>query len=194
MKTIKHIGLFFIMALVSNFAQTNWAFDASHSNVSFSVTHLIISEVEGNFKNFEGTVTSKKENFEGSTVEFSVDINSIDTDNADRDKHLKADDFFNAEKFPKMIFKSKSLTKIKGKKYKLVGDLTIRDITKEVELDLKYNGTIKDPWGNTKAGFKISGTINRFDFGLKFNKLMEAGGMVVGDDIEISVNAELKKL
>jgi len=194
MKTLKIVVALLLLTVTFTNAQSSWVFDASHSNVSFSVTHLVISEVEGNFKSFEGTVTSTKEDFAGSSVEFSVDINSIDTDNADRDNHLKADDFFNAEKFPKMTFKSKSLTKLNGKKYKLVGDLTIRDITKEVELDLKYNGTVKDPWGNTKAGFKISGTINRFDFGLKFNKLMEAGGMVVGDDVEISINAELKKL
>ncbi|MCP5064205.1 MAG: YceI family protein [Ignavibacteriae bacterium] len=194
MKTLKLVVALLFLTVSFTIAQSNWVFDASHSNVSFSVTHLVISEVEGNFKSFEGKITSENDDFSESTVEFSVDINSIDTDNADRDNHLKSDDFFNVEKFPKMKFKSKSLTKVSGKKYMLVGDLTIRDITKEVELDLKYNGTIKDPWGNTKAGFKISGAINRFDFGLKWSKLMEAGGMVVGDEVEININAELKKL
>ncbi|KAB2847053.1 MAG: polyisoprenoid-binding protein [Melioribacteraceae bacterium] len=192
---MKKITLFaiFIFAAASTFAQTKWTFDKSHSSVGFSVTHLIISEVEGNFKNFDGTVETNGDDFIGAKVEFTVDTKSIDTDNEQRDNHLRSDDFFNAEKFPQMIFKSKSFKKAGDKKYKLIGELTIRDITKEVTLDVKHNGTVKDPWGNTKAGFKITGEINRFDYGLKWNALMEAGGAVVGESVNLEINIQLAK-
>ncbi|PKL89552.1 MAG: polyisoprenoid-binding protein, partial [Ignavibacteriae bacterium HGW-Ignavibacteriae-2] len=124
-------------------------------------------------------------------IEFTVDINSINTDNEKRDQHLKSDDFFNAEKFPKMLFKSKSLKKESGKNWKMVGDLTIRDVTKEITLDVKFNGTIKDPWGNTRAGFKLTGELDRFDYNLKWNSALETGGLVVSKEVEITANIEL---
>lgn len=174
-------------------AQTNWVIDKSHSKVGFSVTHLVISEVDGNFASYDGKVSSKGDDFEGASIEFSVDINSVDTDNKDRDNHLKSDDFFNAEKFPKMSFKSKSLKKVSGKNFKLVGDLTIRDVTKQVELDVIYNGTTVDPWGQTKAGFKITGEVNRFDYNLKWNTITELGGAVVGKEVTLKINLQLIK-
>ena len=192
MKTIKLLAIFLLTTTLT-FAQTTWTFDKSHSKVGFSVTHLIISEAEGNFKSFDGTVETNGDDFSGAKVEFTVDTKSIDTDNEQRDNHLRNDDFFNSEKFPKMTFKSKSFKKVGDKKYKLVGDLTIRDVTKEVALDVKHNGTVKDPWGNTKAGFKITGEINRFDYGLKWNALMEAGGAVVGEDVSLEIDVELAK-
>ncbi len=193
MKLQKSVLLLFIIFSVSAFAQTKWKFDKAHSNIKFSVTHMVISDVVGKFDQWEGTVVSDGDNFEGAKVNFTVDIASIDTDEPKRDDHLKSDDFFNAEKYPKMTFKGKSFKKVEDKKYKLVGDLTIRDVTKEVTLDVKYNGMITDPWGNTRAGFKINGTINRFDFNLKWNKMIETGGLVAGEDVEILCNVEIIK-
>ncbi|HOK98475.1 MAG TPA: YceI family protein, partial [Bacteroidales bacterium] len=118
----------------------------------------------------------------------------INTDNEMRDNHLKGDDFFNAAKFPKMTFKSKSFKKVSGNKYELVGDLTIRDVTKTVKFDVTYGGTAKDPYGNIKAGFKASAVINRFDYGLKWNALTEAGGAVVGNEVNVSLKLEFNKV
>ncbi len=173
------------------FAQSStWKTDASHSNVKFSVTHLVVSEVEGYFKTFAGTLVSSKPDFTDASINFSVDINSINTDNEGRDKHLKSDDFFNAEKFPQMTFKSTSIKKVGDKKYVLEGDLTIRDVTKKVKFDVVYGGTVKDPWGNIKAGFKATGEINRFDYNLKWNSVTEAGGAVVSKEVAIVLNLE----
>lgn len=185
--------LVFFSSVSLTFAQTKWDFDKSHTTIGFSVTHLIIAEVDGNFKSFNGSVTTNDNNFENAQVKFSADVNSINTQNDKRDRHLKSDDFFNAKKFPQVTFKSKSFNKVDDKNYKMVGNLTIRGITKEITLDVKLNGIIKDPWGNTRAGFKITGEINRFDYGLKWNKLMEAGGAVVSKTVDIVINAELKK-
>lgn len=182
-----------LFALLSINAQTKWTIDNVHSKVQFSVTHLIISEVTGQFKSFDGNIESSKDDFTDAKINFTIDVNSINTDNDERDKHLKSDDFFNAEKFPKIYFKGKSLKKVDAKNYKLIGDFTIRDITKEISLDVVYNGSVKDPWGNTKAGFKVKGEINRFDYNLKWNMLMEAGGAAVGKTITMVIDLELQK-
>jgi len=143
------------------FAPTKWTIDKVHSNVKFTVTHLVISEVEGYFKIFDGTVEHSKPDFSDAKINFTVDVNSINTDNENRDKHLKSDDFFNAEKFPQMKFESTSFTPLGNNKYKLAGNLTIRDVTKPVTFDVTYGGTAN--MGNTvKSGFKAKTTINRF--------------------------------
>lgn len=187
----------FVVLLVLGFtfvnAQTKWGLDKSHSNVGFSVTHLIISEVTGQFKSFSAEIESKSDDFSDAKINFSIDVASISTENEGRDKHLKSDDFFNAEKFPKITFVGKSFKKVDGKKYKLVGDFTMRDVTKQITLDVIFNGTVKDPWGNTKAGFKISGELNRMDYNVKWNNLIEAGGAVVSKEVAINVNLELNK-
>lgn len=175
-------------------AQTKWQVDKAHSVVKFTVQHLVISEVEGNFRNFDGSIESKNDDFTGAVINFTVDVNSINTDNEMRDNHLKADDFFNAAKYPNMTFKSKSFKKVSGNKYELVGDLTIRDVTKTVKFDVVYGGTVKDPFGNIKAGFKASTVINRFDYGLKWNALTEAGGAVVGKDVNVSLKLQFSKV
>ncbi|MCZ7556694.1 MAG: YceI family protein [Bacteroidia bacterium] len=193
MKAVRMIPLLFLAFAFTASAQTRWTFDKSHTNIGFNVTHLVISEVDGFFKTFDGSITTKGDSFDNATIEFSVDIASIDTDNEKRDQHLKSDDFFNAEKYPKMTFKSTSMKKSGKNTYKLIGDLTIRDKTKRVELDVRHNGTVQDPWGNTKAGFKITGKINRFDYDLKWNTLTEAGGAVVGKDVRLNLNVQLKK-
>jgi len=189
---------FAIIALLISFisinAQTKWNIDKAHSKVMFSVTHLVISEVTGEFKDFTGSIESSNPDFTDAKIDFSADVNSISTDNDMRDKHLKSDDFFNAGKFPQITFKGKSLKKVEGNNYKLTGDFTIRDVTKQVTLDVVYNGTIKDPYGNTKAGFKIIGQIDRFDYNLKWNSLIEAGGSaVVGKTVTMTINLELQK-
>ena len=191
------LRIFFSAALLGTIigtasAQGKWSVDNAHSNVNFTVTHLVISEVEGHFKSFTGTIESTKPDFTDSKIDFTVDVASINTDNDMRDKHLKSDDFFNAEKFPKMTFKSVSFKKINDKKYELSGDLTIRDVTKRVKFDVTYGGTVKDGYGNTKAGFKATATINRYDYHLKWNSVTEAGGAVVGPDVTIQLNLQFK--
>jgi len=185
------LSIFTIATAMAVQAQTNWTIDASHSNVKFSVVHMVVSETEGYFKTYNGKVVSSTPDFDGASIEFSVDVNSINTDNVDRDKHLMGDDFFNAEKYPKMNFKSVSFKKISGNKYELTGDLTIRDVTKRVKFDVTYGGTAKDPWGNVKAGFKVKGKINRKEYNLKWSVLTEAGGMVVSEEVDILMNIEL---
>ena len=185
--------LFFAIALFAGsslFAQTKWTLDKTHSNVNFTVTHLVISEVDGFFKTFDGTIVSTKPDFDGAKIDFTVDVNSISTQNDMRDNHLKSDDFFNAEKFPQMTFKSVLFQKVSGNKYKLTGNLTIRDVTRSVTFDVTYGGTGGDGYGNTKAGFKATTTINRQNFGLKWNKTTEAGGAVVSDDVVINLRLE----
>ncbi|MGN6568811.1 MAG: YceI family protein [Flavipsychrobacter sp.] len=171
-------------------APVKWSTDATHSAVKFSVTHLTVSTVEGNFKKFEGTVVSSGNDFNNAQVNFIVDVSSINTDNEARDKHLKSDDFFNAEKYPNMTFTSTSFKKIRGNMYALEGNLTIRDVTKKVKFGVLYGGTVKDPWGNIKAGFKATSTISRKAYNLKWNALTEAGGAVVGDEVTINLNME----
>lgn len=193
---MRQINLFLtvlVFTTLSLTAQTNWSVDKSHSKVGFSVSHLVISEVEGYFKDYDAEIITKGDDFSTAVIDFTVNTKSIFTDDEKRDNHLRSDDFFNVEKFPKMIFKGKSLKKIANNKYKLTGDLTIRDITKQVVLDVEYNGIIKDPWGNTKAGFKITGEINRFDYNLKWNTVMETGGLVVGKEVDLNINLELVK-
>lgn len=173
-------------------ALTKWTIDKAHSNVKFTVTHMVVSEVEGSFKIFDGSMEHTKPDFSDAKVEFSVDINSINTDNENRDKHLKSDDFFNAEKYPSMKFVSTSFTPTGGNKYTLVGNLTIRDVTKPVTFDVTYGGSVADK-GGLKSGFKAVTKINRFDYNLKWDKATEAGGLVVSKEVDITVNVELKK-
>jgi len=189
--------LFFAFAfaagtMLSN-AQTTWKVDASHSSLGFSVSHMVVSETEGRFKVYDGTVVSKTDDFTDAQINFTVDAKSIDTDNEKRDEHLRSDDFFNAEKFPNLTFKSTSFKKVSGNKYVLEGELTIRDVTKKVKFDVAYNGQAKSPWGQTAAGFKASGSINRLDYNLKWNKALEAGGVLVGETVNITLKLEFIK-
>ena len=169
-----------------------WTVDKPHTNVTFSVAHLVISDVDGNFKSFDGTMVSSKPDFSDAKITFTADVNSINTDNEMRDNHLKSDDFLNAAKFPQIKFVSTSFTPQGDNKYKLVGNLTIRDVTKPVTFDVKYGGTVV-AMGGTHAGFKATTKIDRFDYNLKWSKTTEAGGMVAGKDVEITINADFKK-
>lgn len=188
------LAIFVVLFTVSSsFAQTKWVVDKSHSKVQFSVTHLVITDVVGQFKNYDVKVETNGDDFTDAKIEFTADVNSINTENEGRDKHLKSDDFFNAEKFPKITFIGKSMKKVGEGKYKLTGDFTIRDVTKTITLDVLFRGIVKDPWGNTKAGFKVTGEVNRFDYNLKWNSLLETGGAVVGKEVSIIVDLELNK-
>jgi hypothetical protein len=175
-------------------AQTKWTVDKVHSNVKFSVSHMVVSEVEGSFKGFDGTIVVSKDNLSDAVINFSTDVASVSTDNVNRDNHLKSDDFFNAEKFPKMTFVSKSMTLVGGNKYKLTGDLTMRDVTKTVDFDVTYGGKIQTNDGGYKAGFKARATIDRTNFGVNFTGTLKAGGLMVGNDVEIIVNVEMNQV
>jgi len=166
---------------------TIWGIDPTHSEVSFKVKHLVISTVTGYFKTFEGSVETESEDFDGATISFSANIDSIDTNQSDRDNHLKSADFFDAEKFPKMSFSGI----LKGNA--LEGELTIKETTKTVTLDVDFGGVVEDPYGQTKAGFEIEGKISRKEFGLMWNAVTEAGSVVVSDQVRILVNAQVVK-
>lgn len=170
-----------------------WVLDKSHSNIRFTVKHMVVSECEGSFKNFDGTFDATKADFSDAKVAFTVDVNSINTDNENRDKHLKGEDFFASDKFPQIKFESTSFTAQGDNKYKLEGNLTVRDVTKPMSFDVTYGGSINTQRG-AKAGFKAKGSINRFDYGLKWNRLTEAGGLAVSKEVEITVNIELNEV
>ena len=197
MKTVKQklAGVLMITALATT-AQTKWKVDPSHSKMGFSVVHMMVSDVEGRFKIYDGTISSKSEtDFTDASVDFSVDVASVNTDDEKRDGHLKSDDFFNAEKFPKMTFKVVKIKpgKIKGT-YDMVGDLTIKGVTKKENFTaIGAAKTVKDPWGNVRYAFKISGKINRMQYGLKWNSAIEAGGVAVSEEVKIECTIELIK-
>ncbi|AMR29742.1 hypothetical protein A0257_12500 [Hymenobacter psoromatis] len=181
------------MSATATATATKWALDPTHSEVQFKIKHLVISTVSGSFKTFQGTAQSEGDDFENAQVEFTLDVNSIDTNNEQRDGHLKGDDFFNAAAFAQIKFQSTSFTKTSGSNYKLVGDLTIKDITKPVTLDVEYGGTAADFYGNTKAGFEATGKINRKEYGLSWGGITEAGAIVLGDDVKLSINVQFIK-
>ena len=172
--------------------KTKWIIDPMHSEVHFKVKHLVISTVTGTFKSFDGSLESENEDFQGAAIEFSLDVNSIDTNQEQRDAHLKSADFFDAEQFPKISFKSTSFEK-DGDDYELSGDLTVRNVTKPVKLNVEYGGTATDFYGNDKAGFEVSGKISRKEFGLTWDGITEAGAIVVGDDIKLQINVQFAK-
>ncbi|MFN0049078.1 MAG: YceI family protein [Cytophagales bacterium] len=178
-----------ILVAAASFAQT-WSLDKTHAKLGFGVSHLMVSETEGNFKTFEAKITSSKADFTDAVIDLTADVNSINTDVVDRDNHLKSPDFFDAAKFPTITFKSKSFVKADAKNYKLTGDLTMHGVTKPVVLDVIFNGTAIHPYNKkTVAGFKVKGMLKRADFALSPN----TPGAVVGDDIALTANMEFFK-
>lgn len=165
-------------------ATTKWTLDPTHSELQFKVKHLMITTVTGNLKSFSSELTAPNEDFENSSISFSGNIDSIDTGNTDRDNHLKAEDFFDAAKFPAIEFKSTSVEK-DGDDYTVKGDLTVKGTTKPVKLTAEFGGIATDPWGNTKAGFTLNGKINRSEFGLTWNAALETGGVMVSEEVRI---------
>jgi polyisoprenoid-binding protein YceI len=170
---------------------TKWSIDPMHSEIQFKIKHLVISTVTGSFKTFSGEATSETGDFENATINFKIDVNSIYTNQEQRDAHLRNGDFFDAEKYPEITFQSTSFKKVKGDDYKLAGNLTMKGVTKPVELDVEFGGSAKDNWGNTKYGFEVKGVINRKEFGLTYNALTEAGGLALGEDIKMSANIQV---
>jgi polyisoprenoid-binding protein YceI len=173
-------------------ATTKWAIDPTHSEIGFKVKHMMFTNVSGIFGTYDATIETEGDNFENASIEFSAEINSISTNNADRDNHLKSGDFFDAENNPKLTFKATSFTK-NGGDYELSGDLSFRGVTKSVKLSAEFSGLMKDPWGNTKAGLNISGKINRKDWGLTWNSALETGGVLVGEEVKLNIELQLLK-
>lgn len=172
---------------------TQWNLDAMHSELQFKVKHLVISTVTGSFKSFNVGVTTEGDDFSTAQIKVTADVNTIDTGNEQRDGHLKSDDFFNAEKFPALTFESTGVKKVDDENFILTGNLTIRDITKSVDLNVVLGGVAVDPYGNTKAGFEVEGKVNRKDFGLKWDAVTEAGSVVVSDIVKIHGNIQIAK-
>ncbi|MBI5021312.1 MAG: polyisoprenoid-binding protein [Ignavibacteriales bacterium] len=174
-------------------AQTTWKLDRAHSKVSFNINHMVISEVSGRFTDFDVVLVHVKDDLTDGKLNATIKVKSINTDNEGRDKHLRSADFFDAEKYPEITFVSKSFEITAKNIYKITGDLTMHGVTKPVVLDTKFNGTMNDSWGNTKAGFKATATVNRKEFGIVYNKTMEAGGLLLGEDVEVAISVELTK-
>ena len=170
-----------------------WTLDQSHSEIQFKVKHLMISTVTGSFTNFNGTVKTQGADFTTAKIQFTAAIDSISTNNEQRDAHLKNGDFFDAENHPELTFESSKLEKIDEENYKLYGTLTMRGTSKAVELNVEYGGITQDPWGNTRAGFSVTGKIDRQDFGVSFGAVTETGGLLLGNEVKISANVEFVK-
>ncbi len=170
-----------------------WAIDPTHSEIQFKVKHLMITTITGYFKEFSANAVSNGGDFSNATVSFEAKTASVDTNNQQRDEHLKSADFFDAEKFPVLRFVSTLMEKKDENSYKLKGNLTIKDVTKPVVLDAEFAGLMKDPWGNQKAGFSLSGKINRKDWGLNWNAALETGGVLVSDEVRLYCEIQLNR-
>jgi polyisoprenoid-binding protein YceI len=169
-----------------------WVLDPAHTQVQFKVKHMMITTVTGSFNEYEASVETEEEDFMRAKISFTAFVNSLSTGNADRDAHLKSPDFFDAEKYPTITFKATKYESVDNDgSYELYGDLTVKDVTRNVKLDVEFGGVVKDPWGNTKAGFTINGKINRKDYGLQWNVVTEAGGVLVGEEVKIAMEVQL---
>lgn len=189
---MKRVNAIIALLLVAGMAsaQTTWNLDKAHTNIQFNVTHMVVSEVNGSFTDFDGVIVSKSDDFNGAEVTFTAKTASVNTGNENRDKHLKSDDFFNAEQFPEIKFTG-TIVKTGGK-YQLKGDFTMRDVTKPVVFDITYGGQI-DTGRGVKAGFKFTGKLNRLEYGLKWSNKLATGELVVADEVEVAVKVELNK-
>lgn len=172
---------------------TKWVLDPTHSEVTFKVKHLMFTNVSGNFTKFEAAAESEDDTFNNASFSFSADVDSINTNNADRDGHLKSGDFFDAAQFPTISFKSTSVSKESEDELDITGDLTIHGVTKSVTLDVEFGGIQKDPWGNVKSGFSVTGKINRKDFGLSWNAALETGGVMLGEEVKLALELQFVK-
>lgn len=168
-----------------------WTIDPSHTNINFKAKHLMITTVTGNFGKVDGTVKMDGEDFANGEYYFEAEVASVDTGNEDRDNHLRSDDFFNAEQYPKLTFKGTEVSNVNGNEFDLTGEMTIRDVTQPVTIRVEVGGVAVDPWGNTKAAFAFKGSLNRKDFGLKFHVVNEAGNLLVSDEIKMEGEVQL---
>lgn len=171
-----------------------WVIDLAHSEIGFKIKHLMISNVKGQFKQFEASIYTTGDDFMTAEIDCSINVSSVDTNSADRDKHLKGADFFDVEHHPQISFVSNTVENVdKDGSYALWGDLTIKGISKKIKLNVEFGGVVKDPWGNEKAGFTINGKVNRKDWGLIWNAALETGGLLVGEDVNISCEIQLMR-
>lgn len=174
--------------------KTKWVIDPVHSEVGFKVRHLMVTNIKGHFSEYDASIYTTDDDFMTAEIDFWINAASIDTGNPDRDAHLKSPDFLDVEKHPQIHFIGKSYESVDNDgSYTLFGDLTIRGITKQVKLDVEFGGVVKDPWGNEKAAFTVNGKVNRKDWGLVWNQPLEAGGVLVGDEVHINCEFQLKK-
>ena len=172
---------------------TTWKIDNTHSEIGFKIKHLVISTVSGKFSSFEGKLQGEPDDLENAKISFTADVNSIHTGNEQRDGHLKSADFFDSANYPNLSFTSTKIEQKDDSNYKLTGNLTIKDVTKPVTLNAEFGGVQNDLYGQTAAGFEITGKINRQDFGLTWSAVTEAGGIVVSDEVKLAINVELVK-
>ncbi|OPC23954.1 hypothetical protein BAX96_05130 [Elizabethkingia anophelis] len=174
-------------------AKSIWAIDPTHSEIGFKVKHMMFTNVSGKFEEIYVNLENEDDHFETSDITFSAEVNSVNTGNLDRDNHLRSADFFDAEHYSKITFKSTAIKKINEGEFQILGDLTIKNVTQSIALDAEYSGLMKDPWGNTKMGLSINGKINRKDFGLTWNASLETGGVLVGEEIKLTAEIQLIK-
>ncbi len=167
-----------------------WTVDASHTGVGFSVKHMMVSKVRGRFTGVEGTIEGNPEDLTGANINFTIDASTIHTNSDDRDNHLRSAEFFDTETFPKITFVSTDIVKKGDNEYDVTGDMTVKDVTKKITFEAEYEGTGKNPWGVDVAGFEVEGKISRKEFGLTWNQALEAGGVLVGDDIKITIDLQ----
>ncbi|WP_420387212.1 YceI family protein [Roseivirga sp.] len=172
---------------------TQWEVDPVHSSIGFSIDHLVVSETVGHFNSYSADIKADKKDFTDASFEMRIKVESIDTKDDERDTHLKSEDFFHASKYPEIRFKGESFRKVGEGKYKVTGNLTMHGITKKVEFDAEFGGIVADPWGGTRAGLKLSGTLDRYDYDLKYNSFLEAGGLAIGREVRIECRVELIK-
>lgn len=172
---------------------TTWALDPTHSELQFKIKHLMISTVTGQFNKFSGTVETDGEDFSSAKVHFQAEVNSISTNNEQRDGHLKAGDFFDVENYPNLVFEGDKMEKSGEDEYKLHGTITMKGVSNKVVLNIEFGGITQDSWGNTKAGFSVTGKINRGDYGISFGAVTETGGLVLGDEVKIIANVQFVK-
>jgi polyisoprenoid-binding protein YceI len=187
------LGISALVAWAGLASAAPWTIDPAHTRVGFTVPHMMVSNVEGRFHDVKGNVDLDDQDLTKSTVELTIGAASIDTENPDRDKHLKSPDFFDVAKYPNLTFKSTKITKAGKNKYKVLGDLTIRDQTKPVTLDVTLSDPIANPWGKQVRGAKVEGKLNRKDFGLNWNKSLDKGGVLVGDEVTLNIQVELNQ-
>lgn len=173
--------------------KTKWLLDPMHSELQFKIKHLMISNVSGAFKNFSAEVETEDEDFSTAKINLAAQMDSISTNNEQRDAHLRNSDFFEVEKYPELKFKSTKVEKVDSDTFMLHGELTMKGVTKTVKLDVEFNGATKDPWGGERAGFVITGKINRADWGINFNSVLETGGVMLSEEVRISSEIELVK-
>ena len=174
-------------------AKETWVLDPTHSELQFRIKHLMISTVTGQFNQFKATVETDGDDFTTAKVHFNAEVNSISTNNEQRDAHLKNGDFFDIEKYPEIVFESQRMETTGDDEYKLYGTITMRGISKQLILNVEFGGITKDPWGNTRTGFSVTGKINRQDYGMSFGAVSETGGILLGDEVKINANVQFIK-